>query len=88
MMKYATGRPFADPEKAARKLVEIASTVEPIQDGRIHIEKINGPFLFAHAGSPEEYGAGLAMAIAKGWLWRHESGTYVKFTQAGAELFA
>ena len=22
------------------------------------------------------------------WLWRHESGTYVKFTPAGAELFA
>jgi hypothetical protein len=24
----------------------------------------------------------------KGWLVRHESGTYVKFTPAGAELFA
>jgi len=24
----------------------------------------------------------------KGWLWRHESGTYVKFTQASADLFA
>jgi len=22
------------------------------------------------------------------WLWLHESGTYVKFTPAGAELFA
>jgi hypothetical protein len=86
-MKYTVDRPFADPEKAARKLLEIASTVEPVQDGRIHIEKINGPFLFTH-GSPAEYGAGLALAIAKGWLWRHESGTYVKFTQAGAELFA
>jgi hypothetical protein len=87
-MKYTADRPFADPEKAARKLLEIASTVEPIQDGRIHIEKINGPFLFTHGGSPAEYGAGLALAIAKGWLWRHESGTYVKFTQAGAEIFA
>ena len=27
-----------------RKLLEIANTVEPIQDGRIHIEKINWPF--------------------------------------------
>jgi hypothetical protein len=27
-------------------------------------------------------------AIALGWLWRHESGTYVKFTPAGAEMFA
>jgi len=25
---------------------------------------------------------------AKGWLWRHESGVYVKFTEAGAGLFA
>jgi hypothetical protein len=87
-MKYAGDRPFADPEIAARKLVEIASTVEPVQDGRIHIEKINGPFLYSHGGSPTEYGAGLAHAIARGWLWKHESGTYVKFTPAGADLFA
>jgi len=32
-------------------------------------------------GSPAEYRAGIERAIAKGWLWRHESGTYVKFTQ-------
>jgi len=32
--------------------------------------------------------AGAQYAIAKGWLWRHESGTYVKFTQAGADLSA
>jgi hypothetical protein len=31
-MKYATERPFADPEKAARKLMEIASTVGPVQE--------------------------------------------------------
>ncbi len=49
---------------------------------------INGPFLFKEGGTPEEYGAALDYAIAKGWLWKHESGTYVMFTQAGAELFA
>ena len=87
-MKYATNRPFADPEKAARKLLEIANSAEAVQDGRIHIEKINGPFLFKEGGSPAEYSAGLELAITRGWLWRHESGTYVKFTQAGAELFA
>jgi hypothetical protein len=87
-MKYAADRPFADPEKAARKLLEIANTVEAVQDGRIHIEILNGPFLFKEGGSPAEYSAGLALAIARGWLWRHESGTYVKFTPAGAELFA
>jgi hypothetical protein len=34
-MKFTTDRPFADPEKAARKLIEIANTVEAVQDGRI-----------------------------------------------------
>jgi len=37
---------------------------------------------------PAEYRAGIERAIAKSRLWRHESGTYVKFTDAGAELFA
>ncbi|WMT71268.1 hypothetical protein [Bradyrhizobium sp. Ash2021] len=86
-MKYASDRPFADPEKAARKLLEIASTVEPVQDGRLHIEKINLPFL-REGGSPAEFKAGLELAIANGWLWLHESGTFVRFTQAGADLFA
>jgi hypothetical protein len=30
----------------------------------------------------------LEIANAKGWMVRHESGTYVKFTPSGAELFA
>ena len=53
-MKYATSRPFADPEAAARKLLEIAHETESVQDGRINIEKINGPFLFRDGGSPAE----------------------------------
>ena len=87
-MKYATDREYADPEKAARKLLEIASTIEPVQDGRIYIELLNAPFLFKEGGTPAEYKAGLELAIARGWLWKHVSGTYVKFTQAGADLFA
>jgi hypothetical protein len=70
------------------KLLEIANGVEPVMDGRIHIELINGPFLFEIKGTPAQYKAGLDLAIARGILWRHESGTYVKFTPAGAELFA
>jgi hypothetical protein len=32
---------------------------------------------------------GLALStIAKGWLILHESGTYVRFTDTGAALFA
>jgi hypothetical protein len=58
-MKFAADRPFADPEAAARKLLEIANIVEAVQDGRIHIEKLNGPFLFKEGGTPAEYSAGL-----------------------------
>jgi len=87
-VKFAEHRPYADPEKAARRLMEHARAFEPIQDGRIYIEKINGPFLFADKATPVEYSAGLKLAIERGWLWMHESGTYVKFTPAGADLFA
>jgi hypothetical protein len=61
-MKFVAGRPFADPEVAARKLMEIANSVEPVQDGGIHIEKINWPFLSEFKGSPAEYGAGRPQA--------------------------
>ncbi|MGY8684576.1 hypothetical protein Q2941_43525 [Bradyrhizobium sp. UFLA05-153] len=46
-MKLTADRLFANPEAAARKMVEIAAGIEPVQDGRIHIEKINAPFLYA-----------------------------------------
>ena len=78
-----TPRPYADPEAAARKLIEIANSVEPLQDDRIHIELINGPFLFEHKGSPAQYKAGLDLAIARGWLWLHESGTIRKVDRQG-----
>ena len=87
-MKFAADRPFANPENAARKLVELANAFEPIQDGRIYIEKINRPFLFELKGTPAEYKAGLLRAIENGWLELHESGTFVRFTPAGAALFA
>ena len=36
-------------------ILEIANSVEAVQDGRIHIEKINDPFLFPEKGTPAEY---------------------------------
>jgi hypothetical protein len=38
--------------------------------------------------SAGEYRAGMDRALVKGWLILHESGTYVKFTEAGGALFA
>jgi hypothetical protein len=67
--------------------MEHARAFEPIQEGRIYIEKINGPFPFGDKATPAEYSAGLKLAIKRGWLTLHESGTYAKFTQAGSELF-
>jgi hypothetical protein len=87
-MKFAASRAYAKAETAARKLIEIANSVEAVQDGLIFIELINGPFLFELKATPAEYTAGLNLAIERGWLEMHESGTYVKFTQAGADLFA
>jgi hypothetical protein len=86
--KFVAPRPYADPNAAARKIIEIANSVQVVQDGRIHIEKINGPMLFELKATPAEYKAGLDRAIAEGWLELHESGTFVRFTQAGADLFA
>jgi hypothetical protein len=87
-VKFAEPRIYADPEKAARRIVEIASTVEPVQDGRIHVELINSQFLFKDKGSAAEYGAGMKVALERGWLAMHESGTFVRFTPVGADLFA
>jgi len=74
-MKHVTERPFADPQDAARKLLKLAASIEPVQDGRIHVEKINYPF-----------GAGIRCAVEKGWLELHESGTYVRLLTPGQDL--
>ena len=86
-MKFVERHPFADPDAAAREIIEIANGVDAAQDGRIFIERINEPFLAA-GGSGEEFRAGVERAIALGWVWRHESGTYLKFTESGAALVA
>ncbi|MDE5464528.1 hypothetical protein [Bradyrhizobium sp. CSS354] len=82
-MKHVTERPFADPQAAARKLIELAAGIEPVQDGRVHIEKINYPFLYTLKASGAEFGAGIRCAVEKGWLELHESGTYVRLLTSG-----
>ena len=86
-MKHVTERSFANPEAAARQLVQLASSTHPVQDGRIHIEKINYPFLFTLKGNGAEFGAGIRHAVEKGWLELHESGTYVRLLTPGENLW-
>src|SRR4051812_39850265 len=71
-MKLTTDRHYADSEKAARRLMQHAHAFEIVQDGRIYIEKINGPFLYVDRGTPAEYSAGLKFAIERGWLELHD----------------
>jgi hypothetical protein len=87
-MKFVERQPFADPDAAARRIVEITNGVEAVQDGRIFIERVNAPFLAAGGWRQWRAGrAGIERAVALGWLRRHERGTYLKITE-GAALFA
>jgi hypothetical protein len=77
-----------DPQAAARKLLELAASIEAVQDGRIHIEKMNYFFLYTLNESGTELGAGIRCAVEKGWLELHESGTYVRLLAPGHDLLA
>ncbi|MGY4429584.1 hypothetical protein ACVWWO_002061 [Bradyrhizobium sp. F1.13.1] len=74
-MKHTEARPYA------RELLELAAGVQPIND-RIHIEKINYPFLYTLKGKGTGFGAGIRCAVEKGWRELHESGTYVRLLTA------
>jgi hypothetical protein len=86
-MKFVEPSRLTDPDATVRKLMEIANATEPAQDGQIYIELVNAAFLKA-GGTAEQFRAAVQRAVDKGWMVRHESGTYVKFTPSGAELFA
>ena len=83
-MKFTVDPPYADLEKAARRLLEHAQAFEVIWDGPIYIENINGPFLFGDKGTRAEYKAGLDLMLTRGRLEIHESGTFVRFAQHNA----
>jgi hypothetical protein len=85
-MQLKKDRPFATPEGAEQKLLELANAIEADHAGRLPVEVINRQFREAD-GSYEEYGAAVKAAIAHGWI-THPSGGYISFTQAGADLFA
>ena len=87
-MKHVEARPYENPEAAARKLVELAASIEPVQDGRIHIEKINIPFLCTLKASGAEFKAGIRYVSEKGRLEMHESGTCVRLMTQGQDLLA
>lgn len=72
-LRARRSRVFGNPEGAACKLLKLAHSFEPVQDGRIPIEKINAPMPYEHKATPAEYKAGLDLAIERGWMDLHES---------------
>ncbi len=66
-MKLTNERPFANPEATVRKLVEIAAGIEPVEDGRIHIELVNLPFLRMGGAGDQFRAASRWPASAAGW---------------------
>lgn len=86
MNKFVEARPYATPEAAAKRLLEICREVEPKQDGRLHIEKINFPFLYRDKGSPAEYRAGMELLKERKAIFYHESGTYIRILDGADSL--
>jgi hypothetical protein len=56
-MKFVESHPYADPAKAAERLIEIAKTLRN-DKGRMPVGQWNGTFLKGGAGSVAEYTAG------------------------------
>lgn len=80
-MKYVEPRPYANPEAAAAKLIEIARGLR-IDEGRMSVGKWNVAFRAA-GGNVTEYSAGRDHAIAEGVIEMHECGGFIMWT-AGA----
>ena len=41
---------------------------------------------FLAGGTGDDFRSGIERAVALGWLWLHESGTHLNFTEVGATL--
>jgi hypothetical protein len=77
-MKLTTDKPFADPGKAARRLMQHAHAFEIVQEEKL------GPFLYFDRGTPAGCSAGLACAIEHGWLTMLEAEPSSALPKAGA----
>jgi hypothetical protein len=84
-MKLTADRPFARPEAAARKLLEIVLADVDIASQHAYTGVTNTAFTRA-GGSVAEYAAGRDYAIAHGWLEIDPSGTRIILLQPGADL--
>jgi hypothetical protein len=85
MNKFIGDRPFADPEVAARKLLDIVrGFIEQNDLSRTYTGVTNRAFLDA-GGSPAEYTAGVKYAAVQKWFEVDRSGTRITLLPDGGE---
>jgi hypothetical protein len=85
-MESVEDRPYARPEAAARRLLEIANATDADQ-GRVDVGQVNIIFL-REGGSPDEYRAGIERLKVEALIELHASGAHFTFTDKGAQRFA
>jgi hypothetical protein len=85
-MKFVEDRPYAKPDAAAARLLEIANGIDA-PGGKVDVGQVNIIFL-REGGSPNEYRAGIELLKADGLIDMHDSGGFFTFTEKGAQRFA
>jgi hypothetical protein len=84
-MKFVEDRPFADPEAAARKLVDLVRA-SIADSGLPHAYPGVTNSLFLRAGGRlDDYTAGCVFAAAQRWFEIDKSGTRIVLLPDGAE---
>ena len=84
-MKFVVDRPFADPEAAARKLLDLVrASIAASGLPHAYTGVTNSLFLRA-GGTVDEYTAGRAFATAQKWFEIDRSGTRIMLLPDGAE---
>jgi hypothetical protein len=76
-VKYVDLRPYAKPEAAAARLLEIAKAIGADRRGMIPVGAWNATFINTHKGSAVEYGMGRDHLIATGMIAMDGSGGYI-----------
>jgi hypothetical protein len=84
-MKFAEDRPYADPEAAARRLLDIVrGSIVESELPYAYTGATNTMFTRA-GGSIAEYSDGIAYATAQKWLKIDSSGTRITLLADGSE---
>jgi hypothetical protein len=81
-MQHATASPISQPSAAIAHLLgsRRARQCSRALYGRPHSDRAaNAAMLYQHKVTPAEYKAGLDLAVERGWLELHESGSFVRF---------